>query len=130
MEDFDMAILDPGVPPVSPSGSGAAFKERIDMISSIVSGLKDDCNILILTGSYDEAEARAMLRMGISKYLSKSGVNLIELRNHIDSTESEQVVGPDDQAHSERFFGGLIEKEPDTRLGTLNLWVPKLRQGS
>ena len=111
MQDFDCALLDPGVPPVPPASSAHAFEERIDMISSIISDLRSDCSILVLTGSYNEAEARVRMQMGVSKYLSKDSLDLMQLRDHIDTASSPQVVGPDTELRAERFFSGLTEKE-------------------
>ncbi|MFP3385016.1 hypothetical protein R0J92_15995 [Tritonibacter sp. SIMBA_163] len=109
MTDFDVALLDPGVPPVSPSSSR---EERIDMISTIISALRNDCSVLVLTGSYSEAESKVMLQMGVSKYLSKDSLDLMQLRNHIDTASgSPQAVGPDTEMRTERFFSGLTEKE-------------------
>jgi DNA-binding NarL/FixJ family response regulator len=112
MHDFDVAILDPGVPPVSPPGSETAFEDRIGMISSVVSRLRPSCNIVVLTGSYDEAEGEVMLRMGVNKYLSKTSLDLIALRKHLSCPEQQdEAVTSEDRSRSEKFVSGLTEKE-------------------
>jgi DNA-binding NarL/FixJ family response regulator len=112
MHQFDVAILDPGVPPITPPGSNTTLGERIDMISSIVARLRPDCNVVVLTGSYNTSEAKVMLDMGVNKYLSKGDIDLISLRCHLTCTGGE-ATKPKTKAQDapERFVSGLTEKE-------------------
>lgn len=69
-EEFDMVIIDPGLPGFDPISSS----DRLSVVDRIVRAAPDACHIVI-TGSDTMAEAVACKGLGVSAYISKTGLS-------------------------------------------------------
>jgi DNA-binding NarL/FixJ family response regulator len=81
--DYDVALLDPGAPPVT-NGNQIA---RLKAIADVSSKLSPNCLVAVMTGDYNQAEAETMLKMGVKKYMSKVGLSILELRDALNNSD-------------------------------------------
>lgn len=104
---FSLALIDPGVPPI-PTG---ANRQRLEALSKLILAADNACRIIVFTGSFNTNEAELMFAMGVEKYLSKTGINILELRKAIND-KSVKIVPPNTTGQSgEHFVSGLTPAE-------------------
>ncbi len=104
---YDIALVDPGVPPIDAGN----HNERLAALSRLIHSLPAHCEIIVLTGHFSESEAHVMLKAGAHKYLSKNGLNLFDLRLFIEDKTHRIFYPHQTGKQGEWFQSGLTEAE-------------------
>jgi DNA-binding NarL/FixJ family response regulator len=78
-EDFDIVMVDPGLPGFDPTSQ----EDRLRVVQTMIQAAPDSVHIVI-TGSDNDAEAKACRELGAAAYLGKIGLSRGELRDVLD----------------------------------------------
>lgn len=108
-QDFDLVLIDPGLPgvrPTSKSGRLAAVEEIIDSAPEAIH--------IVVTGSDSQAEALACQRMGANAYVSKVGLDRDRFRQIIAGIAESGFFASYSEIRSlspEVIYNGLTPRE-------------------
>lgn len=83
LRQFSVAIVDPGVPPVTTASNHEVRSLRVEHVMNLQRQMNDAARLIILTGSPTAQERAQLADAGIHDYLSKDDIGLLGLRNLI-----------------------------------------------
>lgn len=101
---IDVAILDPGAPPVPSKDRTGIEAQRLEQVSNTIKQLREDCVVIVLTGAGSEIEEASMRDAGVDHYLEKQATDMSVLR---DIVRAGRPPGTRPTSVVERYYSEL-----------------------